>query len=60
MERRGVRSAHPRDNDKDALDVCLHDSALLEEVELVATLMVASGESEGRLTQAQIDELLGL
>ncbi len=57
MERQGVRSPYPR---VDALDVCLHDSALLEEVELTALLMVAAGESEGSLPQPQIDALLGL
>ena len=44
----------------DQLDVPLEDSALLEEVELISTLIIAASENEGHLDQTQIDELLGL
>ena len=40
--------------------MCLHDFALLEEVEVTALLMVAASESVGSLSQDRIDELLGL
>jgi hypothetical protein len=44
----------------DHLDVPLEDSVLMEEVELISTLMIAASEAEGALEQSQIDELLGL
>jgi hypothetical protein len=44
----------------DQLDVPLEDSALLEEVELIAALMIAASESPERLDQGTIDEVLGL
>ncbi len=44
----------------DPLDVPLEDSDLLEEVQLVAALMVAAGESDGPLLEEQIDEVLGV
>ena len=44
----------------DQLDVPLEDSTLLEEVELISTLIIAASENEGHLDQDQIDELLGL
>ena len=44
----------------DHLDVPLEDDALLEEVELISTLMIAASEADERLDQSQIDRLLGL
>ena len=44
----------------DRLDVPLEDAVLLEEVELISTLMIAAGESEGRLDPAEVDRLLGV
>jgi hypothetical protein len=44
----------------DHLDVPLEDATLMEEVELISTLMIAASEAEGDLDQAQIDQLLGV
>jgi hypothetical protein len=44
----------------DQLDVPLEDSALLEEVELISTLIIAASENDGHLDQGQIDRLLGV
>ena len=44
----------------DQLDVPLEDSALLEEVELISTLIIAASETDGQLDKAQIDRLLGV
>jgi hypothetical protein len=44
----------------DHLDVPLEDAVLLEEVELISTLMIAASEHEEHLDQTQIDDLLGL
>jgi hypothetical protein len=44
----------------DHLDVPLEDAVLLEEVELISTLMIAASEHEQHLDQTQIDDLLGL
>lgn len=44
----------------DHLDVPLEDSALLEEVELISTLMIAASENDKHLDQEQIDTLLGV
>ena len=44
----------------DHLDVPLEDVVLLEEVELISTLMIAASENDDHLDQAQIDALLGL
>jgi len=38
----------------------LQDAALQEEIELVGDLVVAATSSDGRLTQEQIDRLLGV
>jgi hypothetical protein len=38
----------------------LTDSALHDEIELVADLVVAASDSSGRMSEAQIDEALGL
>jgi hypothetical protein len=44
----------------DQFDVNLEDSDLLTEVELVADLMVAATETDGHLSQDQIDTILGV
>ncbi len=44
----------------DHLDVPLEDSALMEEVELISTLMIAASANDERLDQDEIDRLLGL
>ena len=44
----------------DHLDVPLEDAALLEEVELISTLMIAASEHDEHLDQSEIDDLLGL
>lgn len=38
----------------------LHDSALHDEIELVGQLVVAATSTPHRLTQTQIDEVLGV
>ncbi|MDX6326569.1 MAG: hypothetical protein QOK15_2923 [Nocardioidaceae bacterium] len=45
---------------EDQLDVPLEDSALLEEVELISTLIIAASENDGHLDQGEIDRLLGV
>jgi hypothetical protein len=46
----------------DHLDVPLEDAVLLEEVELISSLMIAASEHDDveHLDQGEIDELLGL
>lgn len=44
----------------DQFDVTLQDDDLLEEVELVATLMVAATEAEEHLSQTRVDDILGV
>ena len=44
----------------DQFDVSLEDSELMGEVELTTNLIIAASESEGRLSQEEIDQILGL
>ncbi len=44
----------------DELDVPLEDPVLLEEVELLSTLMIQAGSAEEPLDQAEVDRLLGI
>ena len=44
----------------DQLDVPLEDSELLEEVEMVSTLILAASENDQRLDQEEIDRILGV
>jgi hypothetical protein len=44
----------------DQLNVPLEDAELLAEVELTTNLIIAATESEASLSQAQVDQLLGL
>ena len=47
--------------DGDVLNVSLHDAALLEEVELTTTLIIAASDTEkDRLDEDAVDRLLGL
>jgi len=52
-ERGGVR-VH------DQFDVTLEDSDLLGEVELTTNLIIAASEADERLTDEEIDRILGL
>lgn len=45
---------------QDQFDVTLEDGELLVEVELTANLIVAASESDGPLSQAEIDAILGV
>jgi hypothetical protein len=44
----------------DVLDVGLHDSDALDEIEITSNLIIAASESEVRLPQQRIDEILGV
>lgn len=44
----------------DKLDVSVHDSDALDEIELMTNLIIATSETEGPLPQQRIDEVLGV
>ena len=44
----------------DVLDVGLHDSDVLDEIEMTTDLIIAASESEVPLPQQRIDEILGV
>jgi hypothetical protein len=44
----------------DQFDLTLEDGDLLQEVELTTNLIIAASESEGPLSQAEIDAILGV
>ncbi|HEY9564826.1 MAG TPA: hypothetical protein VIR30_13760 [Nocardioides sp.] len=44
----------------DQFDVSLEDADLLDEVELTTSLIIAASESDGDLSQAEIDRILGV
>lgn len=44
----------------DPFDVELEDTDLLDEVDLTTTLIAAANQSEGHLSEDEIDRLLGL
>jgi hypothetical protein len=44
----------------DSLDVEVHDSEVLAEIELMTNLIIATSEADGPLPQRQIDEILGI
>jgi hypothetical protein len=44
----------------DQFDVEVHDAEALEEIEMLANLIVATSEHDGRVPQHRIDEILGL
>lgn len=44
----------------DQLDVDIHDVDVLNEIEMMTNLIIATSESAGPLTQNQIDLILGV
>ncbi|MFT4263503.1 MAG: hypothetical protein QM572_08990 [Nocardioides sp.] len=44
----------------ESFDASLEDADLMQEVELTTNLIVAASETDEHLTQAEIDEILGL
>lgn len=44
----------------DRLDVQMHDSDVLDEIEMTSNLMIAASEADGPLSQDRIDRILGL
>jgi hypothetical protein len=44
----------------DRLDVSVHDSEVLAEIELMTNLIIATSESDQPLSQQRIDEILGV
>ena len=44
----------------DQFDVDVHDAQALEEIEMLANLIVATSEHDGRVPQDRIDEILGV
>ena len=44
----------------DQFDVTLEDSDLLGEVELTTNLIIAASESDDHLSEAEIDQILGV
>lgn len=44
----------------DQLDVDIHDVNVLNEIEMMTNLIIATSESDGPLTQDQIDSILGI
>jgi hypothetical protein len=53
MRRKAVRV-------NDQLDVTVHDSEVLAEIEMMTKLIIATSESDAPLSQSRIDELLGV
>jgi hypothetical protein len=53
MRRRAVQLS-------DQLDVTVHDSEVLAEIEMMTKLIIATSESDAPLPQSRIDELLGV
>jgi hypothetical protein len=44
----------------DQLDIRVHDTEVLAEIEMMTNLIIATSESEGPLPQQRIDEILGV
>jgi hypothetical protein len=44
----------------DQLDVSVHDTEVLAEIEMMTNLIIATSESDGPLPQVRIDEILGV
>lgn len=42
------------------LDAMLRDHAALEEIEMTSDLMIAASQSDGKLQQDEVDQILGL
>jgi len=44
----------------DQLDVTVQDTEVLDEIEMMTNLIIATSETDGPLPQGQIDEILGV
>ncbi len=44
----------------DMLDVKVHDTQVLDEIEMMTNLIIATSEADGPLSQGQIDTILGV
>jgi hypothetical protein len=44
----------------DQLDVSVHDTEVLAEIEMMTNLIIATSEVDGPLDQVRIDEILGV
>ncbi len=44
----------------DQLDVDVHDTEVLDEIEMMTNLIIATTESNDRLPQQRIDQILGV
>ncbi|MBA2559148.1 MAG: hypothetical protein H0V07_04550 [Propionibacteriales bacterium] len=44
----------------DGLDVAVHDTDVLAEIEMMTNLIIATSESDAPLSQRVIDEILGV
>lgn len=44
----------------DQLDVHVHDDQVLDEIEMMTNLIIATSEADGPLSQTEIDEILGV
>lgn len=44
----------------DEFDVAVHDAVALDEIELLTNLIIATSDHPGRLTQDEIDVILGV
>ncbi len=44
----------------DQLDVNVHDTEVLAEIEMMTNLIIATTESDGPLPQMRIDQILGV
>lgn len=42
------------------LDERLRDDTALDEIELVSRVMIAASQARGRMSQCEVDEILGL
>jgi hypothetical protein len=47
-------------NVNDQLDITVHDSEVLDEIEIMTRLIIATSDTDAPLSQSRIDELLGL
>lgn len=46
--------------DPEPLDARLRDQEAMDEIEMTSDLMIAASESDGPLTESQIDAILGI
>lgn len=58
---RSVSPLHPREEHRsEPLDERLRDNAVLAEIELTSKLMIAATGADARLSQDEVDALLGV